>query len=390
MSLYSASSNAAIAGLGMTKFGRVYGYSAIDFAVEAVSLAIEDCGIDKEDIDGLLLSGGLCSYLNMPDAVSMHLQKALGLNDLKLVSEMNSYGATAVTMIQYAALTCLAGQTDAVVCVFADAPLQENPVSGYGTAVNVGTGIESLNGASGILNAATMFAMAARKHMERYGTTSEHLAQIAVDTRAWAVMNPQAQKREPITIEDHQDSRLIADPLRLLDCCLVSNGGIAVIVTSSERARDLKRPAVHIIGWGQGHPGNRHDRVIRTGAAMSGRRAMEMAGVGINDIDIRQVYDCFTYTTLVTLEDYGFCRKGEGGDAFSGGRLGPNGDLPTNTGGGQLSGYYMWGMTPVSEAVIQTRGEAGERQVDKHDITLVSNNGGVLQHHASLILSSAS
>ena len=382
-------SNAAIVGLGMTKMGRIYGYSPIDFAVEAVSLAIEDCGIDKQDIDGLLISGGLCTYLKMPDAVSMHLQQALGLNDLKLVSEMNSYGATAVTMLQYAALTCLTGQTDAVVCVFADAPLQEDPVAGYGTAVNVGTGIESLNGASGILNAATMFAMAARKHMERYGTRSEHLAQIAVDARAWAVMNPQAQKREPITMEDHQNSRMIADPLRLLDCCLVSNGGIAVIVTGSERARDLKRPAVHMIGWGQGHPGNRRDRAIKTGAAMSGRLAMEMAGVGINDIDIRQIYDCFTYTTLVTLEDYGYCKKGEGGDAFSGGRLGPNGDLPTNTGGGQLSSYYMWGMTPVSEAIIQTRGEAGERQVDKHELTLVSNNGGVLQHHASLVLSSA-
>ena len=122
---------------------------------------------------------------------------------------------------------------------------------------------------------------------------------------------------------------------------------------------------------------------------MSGRMALEMAGVSINDIDLRQIYDCFTYTTLVTLEDYGYCKKGEGGDAFSGGRLGPNGDLPTNTGGGQLSSYYMWGMTPVSEAIIQTRGQAGERQVDKHDLTLVSGNGGVLQHHASLVLGSA-
>lgn len=382
-------SNAAIAGLGMTKMGRVYGRSAIDFAVEAVALAIEDCGISKGDIDGLLISGGLCSYLKMPDAVSMHLQQALGLNDLKLVNEMNSYGATGATMLQYAALTCATGQTDAVICVFADAPLQENPSVGYGTAINVGTGIESLNGASGILNAATMFAMAARKHMELYNTTSEHLAHIAVDTRAWAAMNPLAQKRKPITVEDHQNSRMMADPLRLLDCCLVSNGGIAVIVTSAERAEDLKQPAVHIMGWGQGHPGNRHDRVITTGAAMSGRIAMEMAGVGIHDINIRQIYDCFTYTTLVTLEDYGYCKKGEGGDAFSGGRLGPNGDLPTNTGGGQLSGYYMWGMTPISEAVIQTRGQAGERQLDKHDITLVSGNGGVLQYHASLVLSSA-
>ena len=377
---------AAVAGLGMTDMGRVYGQSAMDFAVEAVARALDDSGLDKNDIDGLLISGGLCSYLNMPDAVSMHLQKALGLQDLKLVNEVNAYGATAASMLQYAALTCAAGQTDAVVCVFADAPLQENPTAGYGTAINVGTGIESLNGASGILNAATQFAMAARQHMERYGTTSEQFGEIAVATRAWAALNPLAQKREPITIADHQDSRMIADPLHLLDCCVVSNGGIAVIVTSLERARDLRQPPVRILGWGQGHPGERDDRMVHTGAKMSGLQALEMADVKLGDIDIRQIYDCFTYTTLVTLEDYGYCEKGEGGEAFSNGRLGPGGDLPTNTGGGQLSSYYMWGMTPISEAIIQTRGQAGDRQVPKHDLTLVSGNGGVLQYHASLVL----
>ncbi len=377
---------AAVAGLGMTDMGRVYGQSAMDFAVQAVALALDDSGLDKNDIDGLLISGGLCSYLNMSDAVSMHLQKALGMQDLKLVNEMNAYGATAASMLQYAALTCASGQTDAVVCVFADAPLQENPTAGYGTAINVGTGIESLNGPSGILNAATQFAMAARQHMEEYGTTSEHLAEIAVATRAWATMNPFAQKRDPITVTDHQESRMIADPLHLLDCCVVSNGGIAVIVTSLERARDLKQPPVRILGWGQGHPGDRDDRMIHTGARMSGLQALQMAGAELDDIDIRQIYDCFTYTTLVTLEDYGYCAKGEGGEAFSNGRLGPGGDLPTNTGGGQLSGYYMWGMTPISEAIIQTRGQAGERQVPKHDLTLVSGNGGALQYHASLVL----
>ena len=377
---------AAVAGLGMTAMGRVYGQSAMDFAVQAVALALDDSGMDKSDIDGLLISGGLCSYLNMPDAVSMHLQKALGLQDLKLVNEVNAYGATAAAMLQLAALTCAAGQTDAVVCVFADAPLQEKPTAGYGTAINVGTGVESLNGASGILNAATQFAMATRQHMEKYGTTSEHLAEIAVATRAWAAMNPLAQKRDPITVADHQNSRMIADPLHLLDCCVVSNGGIAVIVTSLERARDLKQPPVRILGWGQGHPGERDDRMIHTGAKMSGQQALQMAGTELNDIDIRQIYDCFTYTTLVTLEDYGFCAKGEGGEAFANNRLGPGGDLPTNTGGGQLSSYYMWGMTPISEAIIQTRGQAGERQVPNHDLTLVSGNGGVLQYHASLVL----
>ena len=377
---------AAVAGLGMTDMGRVYGQSAMDFAVQAVALALDDAGLDKNDIDGLLISGGLCSYLNMSDAVSMHLQKALGMQDLKLVNEMNAYGATAASMLQYAALSCASGQTDAVVCVFADAPLQEKPTAGYGTAINVGTGIESLNGPSGILNAATQFAMAARQHMEQDGTTSEHLAEKEVSTRAWASMNPLAQKRDPITIADHQSSRMIADPLHLLDCCVVSNGGVAVIVTSLERARDLKQPPVRILGWGQGHPGDRDDRMIHTGARMSGLQALQMADVELGDIDIRQIYDCFTYTTLVTLEDYGYCAKGEGGEAFSNGRLGPGGDLPTNTGGGQLSGYYMWGMTPISEAIIQTRGQARERQVPKHDLTLVSGNGGALQYHASLVL----
>ena len=379
-------SNAAIAGLGITGMGKIYGKSSIDFAVEAVALAVKDAGIAKNDIDGLLISGGLCSYLGMPDAVSMHLQKALGLRDLKLLNEMNSYGATAASMIQYAAMACEYGQADTIACVFADAPLQQRATADYGTAINVGTGIESLNGASGILHAATLFAMAARKHMDKFGTTSEQLGEIAVATRAWAQFNPLAQMREPITVEDHQASRMIADPLHLLDCCLVSNGGIAVIVTSAQRARDLRQPPVYVLGWGQGQPGDREDRHINTGAAMSGRAALQMAGVTLNDVDIRQIYDCFTYTTLVTLEDYGYCAKGEGGEAFGGGRLAPGGDLPTNTGGGQLSGYYMWGMTPISEAVMQTRGQAGERQVDDHEITLVSGNGGVLQYHASLVL----
>ncbi|MGD9895375.1 MAG: thiolase family protein, partial [Dehalococcoidia bacterium] len=177
----------------------------------------------------------------------------------------------------------------------------------------------------------------------------------------------------------------------LLDCTLVSNGGVAVIVTSAERARSLKQPPAYIVGMGQGHPGNprRHgyENEVNTGAVLAKETAFTMAGITNDDVDVCELYDCYTYTTLVTLEDYGFCQKGEGGPFVADGRLGPGGSLPTNTGGGELSGYYMWGMTPLSEGVIQARGQGSERQVPKHDVVLVSCQGGVLDYHGCLVLS---
>jgi acetyl-CoA acetyltransferase len=228
--------------------------------------------------------------------------------------------------------------------------------------------------------------------MNTYGTTSEALGAIAVAQRAWAGRNPMATMRDPLTLADHQASRMIADPLHLLDCCLVSNGGIAVIVTSAERAAELRQPPVHVWGYGQGHTDHPmtagSEFGLRTGAVQSGHTAMRMAGTSAAEIDIVQLYDCYTYTVLVTLEDYGFCEKGEGADFVADGKLAPGGALPCNTGGGQLSAFYMWGMTPLSEAIVQIRGQGGDRQVDRNDLVLVSGNGGVLEHHSTLILSS--
>jgi acetyl-CoA acetyltransferase len=236
-----------------------------------------------------------------------------------------------------------------------------------------------------------MYALAARRHMTTYGTTSEQLGHVAVAQREWARLNPLAQMRTPITLEDHQASRIIADPFHLFDCCLVSNGGIAVIVTTAERAADLAQPAVHVHGWGQSHPGHflrrSDDFGLVSGAVQSGPAALAMAGLRIEDVDVVELYDCYTFTALISLEDYGFCGKGEGGPFVASGVLGPDGKLPVNTGGGQLSSYYLWGMTPLSEGVIQARGQAGERQVADHDVVLVSGNGGVLDHHCTLILS---
>ncbi|MFJ2235162.1 thiolase family protein [Streptomyces sp. NPDC087859] len=370
----------------MTDMGKIYGRSAADFAADAVRRAADDAGLALSDLDGLLTSSGVLG------GVGLALQKDLGLKDLRLLSEVQAYGSTAGAMVQYAAMAVRSGMAEAVACVFADAPLKEKSSAGaaYARAVG-GTGWMGLMGAAGIAGANPLYALAARRHMDTYGTTSEQLAHIAVAQRAWAATNPRAQFQDPITVEDHQASRMIAEPFHLLDCCLVTNGGIAVIVTTAERAAHLRRPPVHVLGWAQSHPGypmhRDSDFGLVSGAAQAGPAALKMAGVSLGDVDVAELYDCYTFTVLLTLEDYGFCAKGEGGAFAASGALAPGGSLPVNTGGGQLSSYYMWGMTPLSEAVLQARGEAGERQVPRHDVVLVSGNGGALDHHSTLVLS---
>ncbi|MEO8953536.1 MAG: thiolase family protein [Ktedonobacteraceae bacterium] len=384
----SVKGKCAIVGLGVTAMGKIYGRSASDFAAEAIKLALDDAGLTKEEVDGLLINANLSHEMNPM------LQMTLGLEDLAVLNVMNAYGSTAGTMIQYASMAIQEGLANTVVLVYADAPLAPARSSGasYTGANQIPiTGMASLRHAYGNYGANPSYALAARRHMHRFGTTSEQLGAIAVSQRNWAQMNPWAQMRKPLTLEEHQNSRFIAEPLHLFDCCLVSNGAVAVILTSGERAKTLKQPPVYVLGLGQESPGDnqRTDREpgIYTGARKSGERALRMAGIELKDIDICELYDCYTYTVLVTLEDYGFCAKGEGGAFVSDGKLGPGGSLPTNTGGGQLSSYYMWGFTPLSEAVVQARGQGGERQVEKNDLLLVSGNGGVLNYHSTTILS---
>jgi acetyl-CoA acetyltransferase len=372
----------------MTDLGKVYGRTPAGFAADAVRRAAADAGLRLADIDGLLTSSGVSG------GVSVDLQRDLGLTDLRLLTHLQSYGSTAVAMVQVASMAVQSGTASVVACVFADSPLQPERGAGaaYGTR-RAPAGWWGLLGASGVIGANPMYALAARRHMARYGTTTEQLGHIAVAQRAWAALNPAAQLRDPITLADHQSSRWIAEPFRLLDCCLVSNGGIAVIVTTAGRAASLAQPPVHVLGWAQSHPGHyqrRHpDFGLVTGAAAAGPAALDMAGVTLADVDVVQLYDCYTFTVLVTLEDYGFCGKGEGGPFAASGVLGPGGKLLLNTGGGQLSGYYMWGMTPMSEAVIQARGQGGDRQAAAHDVVLVSGNGGVFDHHATVVLGGA-
>jgi acetyl-CoA acetyltransferase len=380
---------AAIAGLGITEMGKVYGRTASDFAGEAIALALEDAGLEAGDVDGLLINA------NQSSEMVPTLQFSLGLTDLTLVNVMSAFGSTAGTMLQYAAHAIATGQASVVACLYADAPLTDGgsiSQSGYNGRRFNAPGLAGLRFAYGDYGPANSgYALALRRHMHLFGTTHDQLGTIAVGQRAWAQMNPRAQMRKPMTIEDYHASRWVVEPLHLFDCCLVSNGGVAVIVTSPERARALRQPPVYLRGFGQCAPGDtarcERDPAVHTGATKSGQMALRQAGVGLADLDVLELYDCYTYTVLVTLEDYGFCEKGEGGAFVADGKLGPGGSLPCNTGGGQLSSYYMWGFTPLSEGVIQARGQAGERQAPKHDHVLVSGNGGVLTLHSTTILS---
>ncbi|HEY6417902.1 MAG TPA: thiolase family protein [Candidatus Binataceae bacterium] len=380
----------AIAGLGQTRMGKNFDHpSAMGFAAEAVNLALEDAGLQRSDLDGLLVNPGL-TWTNNTMA-SFSLQQAMGLKNMRLTATMNLGGASAAAMIMHAAQSVAAGMANVVACVFGDAPLkppapEKGKGGGAGAAYGFGQGLNASYGQFGV-NAA--YAFVARRHMHLYGTTNEHLGEIAVSERKWANLNSAAQFADtPMTMEDYHSSRWVAEPFHLYDCCLVSNGGLAVIVTSAERAKSLKHPPVYLLGMGQGHPGGDPMETLVSGAPLAKETAFKMAGIDLKDINFCELYDCYTFTVLVTLEDYGFCKKGEGGPFVADGRIAPGGPVPVNTGGGQLSSFYMWGMTPIAEGIVQMRGEAGRRQVPKHEVGLVSGNGGILSTHSTLVLGS--
>lgn len=382
-----AHKRAVIAGAGMSEVGKVTG-TAEEFAVAAINSALQDAGLGLGDVDGLLVSAGAMG------GVSLDLAVTLGLRDLRLLSQLQAFGATATQMVQQAVLAVESGTATTVVCVWADDPIREAGREAlYGSGIRPRSPWRAIHSAAGAVGANDLYAVATRRHMNRFGTTSEQLGHIAVAQREWAGLNPVAQKGDPITLADHAESRWISEPLRLLDCCLISNGAAAFVVTTADRASAGPHPAVEVRGWGQSHPGaylqRNDDFGLVSGAARSGPAALDMARLALTDIDLVQLYDCYTFTVLLTLEDYGFCDKGEGGEFVASGVLGPGRSLALNTGGGQLSGYYLWGMTPLMEALTQVRGTAGQRQLAQHDTALVSGNGGIFSHHATLVLERA-
>jgi acetyl-CoA acetyltransferase len=375
----------AIAGLGLTEQGRVFHHGYLGFAARAVVLALEDAGLDKRALDGLIVNPGL-TWTN-PALAAATLQRALGLRDLTFSSSVNLGGATASAMVQQACLAIRNGLATTVACVFSDCPVRPPSPTGGSRRSGAYAMARGWDAAYGYFGVNPRYAMIAKRHMHVYGTHQDHLGSVAVAQREWARDNPGAEMREkPLSMADYHASRWIVEPFHVHDCCLVSNGGACVIVTNAARARDLRRDPVHVLGHAQGHPGDDPLESLSTGARVAGPAAFRMAGITLRDVDVAEIYDCYTFTVIVTLEDYGFCPKGDGGPFVASGATARGGALPTNTGGGQLSSFYMWGMTPIVEAVVQLRGDGGARQVESANVALVSGNGGILQTHSCLLL----
>ena len=369
----------AIVGLGYTPQGKVPGRNAMSLYMEATRNAASDAGLTVQDIDGILIQP--CP--TDPRVSAFGLAQELGLYP-RFAGDLQVQGATGGAIIQHAAMAVDAGLCDYCLCAFVD--MSRTGSSSAGVVYQMASGTNSAYGNFGV---AAGYAMIARRYMHEYGVTSKQFGAVSVAFRKHAQLNPIAQMQDPMTIEDHQASRWVVEPLHLFDCCLVSDGGRALIVTTAERARDLKHPPVYIMGMGQGHPFAdplRRPVLTLTGAVKSGKTAFAMAGITPRDVDMCAIYDAFSFVVPLQLEDLGFCGKGEGGAFVEDGRIGLGGELPINTSGGLLSEVYLQGWVGTHEPVRQLRGDCGERQVPGAEIALMTSSGGVLSEHATVIM----
>lgn len=376
----------AIVGAADTEVGKLPHMSPTGLCVDAAQRALADAGIGKDQVDGLVTCNSFAEpYMYHAEVIAEYLQ----IFPRYCVATVAG-GGTTFSAIQNAALAVAAGVCDTVLVSMADS-LATGLSREQAMAIQSSTGHPEFEIPYGPTVPA-FYALIARAHMDTYGTTPEQLAAVAVNQRTHAARNPAAQMRDPITVEDVVNSRMIADPLHLLDCSLVSDGGAAVVMTSAERAGDFPNQPVYILGSGEGHS---HEHIsqarnLTTSAAVeSGQRAYAMAGLGPTDIDLVQLYDCFTPVVLIELEDLGFCGKGEAGAFIEEGNTALGGALPMNTNGGLLSYCHPGNpgsMFALTEAVFQLRHAAGERQVAGAGTALVHGQGGIMSSHATLVL----
>ncbi|MBV1894615.1 MAG: hypothetical protein KUG57_11240 [Ilumatobacteraceae bacterium] len=352
--------------------------------VDMISAALDDAGLTIADVDCVMSNNGMMA--------SLDLAERMGVQGRFTDSTMTG-GSSFEVYVEHAAAAISAGLCEVAVIVYAATPRSgTNPFASGGPARDPESPMMMWDLPYGSGLPAAGYSLAARRHMHQYGTTSEQLAQIAVSFREWASMNKNAYSQDIITIEDVLSSTKVAEPLHKLDCCLVTDGAGALVVTSAERARDLAKPGAFILGAGTAHSHgmcvSQMPDVTTTAYSVCGPQAMNMAQITHNDVDVVELYDSFTITALLTLEDLGFCKKGEGGEFVADGRLGPEGALPTNTNGGGLSYTHpgMYGMFVLVEAVRQLRGECGERQVNNVDIALANGCGGLLSCTSTIVL----
>jgi acetyl-CoA acetyltransferase len=370
---------ACIVGIGETRYARDKAWSptTLGLHLEAAVRAIEDAGLRIRDIDGLMPFPNLSS--------AEEIATNLGLEELAFASTVHMGGASPVASLLHASLAVCSGAAKYVLL-----PAGWNGYSGARARQTVMTDAASIPGGGiardyyipyALTAPPQWYALLARRHMAEYGTRPEQLGAVAIAMRKHAQANPNAVMRgRPMTMDDYLASPMIADPYRLLDCCLETDGGAAVVVTSAERARDLARKPVRILGAAAGQPRpadeivSRKD-IFRIGLTTAAPRACAAAGVRPSDVDFAQIYDCFTFEVLQQLEEAGFCKRGEAGAFVEGGRIEIGGALPVNSHGGLLSEAHVLGMSHIVEAVKQLRGDAAERQVAGAELGVVTGFG---------------
>jgi acetyl-CoA acetyltransferase len=364
-------------------------------ALEArmVREALDDAGLTLSDVDGV------CYGAN-----SILLAEFLGI-EARFTDSTTTGGSVFEVYLEHAASAIAAGVAECVLVVFAQTPRAgRRRAPGTGGGRFGGGGPPGMGGPNpmaewqtpyGLQGPVGSYALAASRHMAVYGTTPEQLATVAVKARDWACLNPRARYREPIGVEDVLASEMIASPLHKLDCCLVTDGAGAFVVTGAERAKDLRQPPVYVLGAATAHThmsiSQMPDLTVTPGA-LCGPRAMAMAGIKPSDVDVLMGYDSFTITQLLHFEDLGFCAKGEGGPFVQSTDIGPGGALPTNTNGGGLSYTHpgMYGIFLIVEAVRQLRGECGARQVPGAEIAVAHGSGMVLSCMSTSVLGTES
>ena len=371
------SGKAVIAGIGATRFGALPGRTTISMNVEAIRKALNDAGIEKDAVDALYVK---CPTSKFEMMYGQKIAEAIGLQP-RIGGVWDSGGSSNVIMISQAIMAIEAGQCEIAVVTFAD-----NPKSGSAAGYSYPRGEDALYGWFGVLSS---YAMIARRHMGELGTPREALGAVAVAARRHGAQNPNAQLRKPLALDEYMDMPPMVAPFCRDDCTLVSDGAAAVVVMSTERARKMgvAKP-VPVLGFGFGQTSwdvTQRPDMTSTQAKVAGETAFKMAGLKPKDMDVAQIYDCFTITALMTLEDYGFARKGQIADFVKGGNIEIGGELPMNTSGGLLSETGMPGMQLIHEGVRQMRGDAA-LQVKGAKHCIISNQGGVMHTHAALIL----
>ncbi|WP_062266166.1 acetyl-CoA acetyltransferase [Endozoicomonas arenosclerae] len=371
----------AIAGVGYSGLGKTPEHKPLELLAQASMKAINDAGLDLADIDGL------CAGTFYHFFPTLSVAEYLGIRPKWSSSDMVG-GSSFMSHVQQAAMAIQTGLCNNVLIAYGSNARSSRDVNGLVETPTFEQPYEYMVPLAG-------YAMAAARHMHEYGTTREHLAHVAVSARKWAQLNPDATMRDPLTIEEVLEGQLIADPLSIYDCCLMSDGAGALILTSKERGQSLRQKPVYLLGAAGAHW---HREISQmpdltvTAATESSQRAYEMAGIKAQDVDVVQLYDAFTINTLLFLEDLGFCKKGEAGDFVADGQIAPNGSLPVNTNGGGLSCVHpgMYGTFCMIEAVTQLRGQGGERQIDNAELAIAHGNGGTLSHQFTTVFGTES